>query len=132
YFSCANWGKRSIALNVAVPAGREVVHDLVRVSDVVIASDKPGDDLRLGLDPATLLGVNGRLIYAQISACGRDDPRPGFDAIIQADAGCTYLNGAADGGPVKMPVALVDLLAAHQLKEALLLALLRRERTGRG
>ncbi|HEX7036280.1 MAG TPA: CaiB/BaiF CoA-transferase family protein [Pseudomonadales bacterium] len=132
YFSCANWGKRSIALNVAVPAGRAVVHDLARAADVVIASYKPGDDVKLGLDPATLCAENPRLIYAQISAYGNADPRPGFDAIIQAESGFTYLNGEADGPPVKMPVALMDLLAAHQLKEAILLALLVRERTGAG
>jgi len=132
YFSCANWGKHSIALNVATPAGRRVIHQLCMTSDIVIASYKPGDDAKLGLDPATLLGLNERLIYGQISAYGAADPRPGFDAIIQAESGFTYLNGEAGGPPVKMPVALVDLLAAHQLKEAILLALLARERTGLG
>ena len=132
YFSCANWGKRSIALNVSTSAGRDVVHALARDSDVVIASYKPGDDVKLGLDAATLCALNPRLVYGQISAYGRDDPRPGFDAIIQAESGFTQLNGEADGPPVKMPVALMDLLAAHQLKEAILLALLARERTGRG
>lgn len=132
YFSCANWGKKSIALNVASAGGRQVVHDLARQSDVVIASYKPGDDVKLGLDPDTLRGLNPRLVHAQISAYGLDDPRPGFDAIIQAESGFTFLNGEADGPPVKMPVALVDLLAAHQLKEAILVALLMRERTGEG
>lgn len=132
YFSCANWGKRSIALNLASDSGRRVVHDLCRSSDVVIASFKPGDDRKLGLDPQTLQGLNERLIYAQISAYGGSDSRPGFDAIIQAESGFTYMNGESDGQPLKMPVALVDLLAAHQLKEAILLALLTRERTGRG
>jgi crotonobetainyl-CoA:carnitine CoA-transferase CaiB-like acyl-CoA transferase len=132
YFSCANWGKQSLALDVAQPAGRRVVLELARRSDVVIASYKPGDDVKLGLDAATLRADNPRLIYAQISAYGLDDPRPGFDAIIQAESGFTYLNGEADGGPVKMPVALMDLLAAHQLKEAILLALLARAGSGLG
>lgn len=132
YFSCANWGKRSIALDVAHPAGRQVVHDLARQSDVVIASYKPGDDVKLGLDAATLLELNPGLIYGQISAYGGNDSRPGFDAIIQAESGFTYLNGEPDGAATKMPVALMDLLAAHQLKEAILLALLKRERTGAG
>ncbi|MEQ8860327.1 MAG: CaiB/BaiF CoA-transferase family protein [Pseudomonadales bacterium] len=132
YFSCANWGKRSIAVDVTKNPGRELIHRLAGVSDVVIASYKPGDDARLGLDPATLLARNPRLIYAQISAYGSADPRPGFDAIIQAESGFTYLNGEPGGPPVKMPVALVDLLAAHQLKEAILLAMLQRERSGRG
>ncbi|MEQ8483890.1 MAG: CaiB/BaiF CoA-transferase family protein [Pseudomonadales bacterium] len=126
YFSCANWGKRSIALNVATPSGRQVIHDLARRADVVIASYKPGDAARLGLDAEALRAVNPALIYAEISAYGDADPRPGFDAIIQAEAGFTHLNGEADGPPVKMPVALMDLLAAHQLKEGILLALLAR------
>lgn len=132
YFSCANWGKRSIALNVGTPTGREVVQAMARDADIVIASYKPGDDVKLELDPPRLIGMNPRLIYGQISAYGLEDSRPGFDAIIQAESGFTYLNGEADGGPVKMPVALVDLLAAHQLKEALLIALLERARTGEG
>jgi crotonobetainyl-CoA:carnitine CoA-transferase CaiB-like acyl-CoA transferase len=132
YFSCANWGKSSIALDVAVDAGREVVRHLVAQADIVLVSYKPGDDRKLGLDAERLRGVNPRLIYAQISAYGSDDPRPGFDAIIQAESGFTYLNGTPGGPPVKMPVALVDLLAAHQLKQAILLALLQRERSGEG
>jgi crotonobetainyl-CoA:carnitine CoA-transferase CaiB-like acyl-CoA transferase len=132
YFSCANWGKRSLALNVATDGGRRAVHDLARQSDVVIASYKPGDAGRLGVDAATLLGLNPKLIVAEISAYGGDDPRPGFDAIIQAEAGFTHLNGEPDGAPLKMPVALMDLLAAHQLKEAILVALLQRCVSGSG
>lgn len=132
YFSCANWGKRSIALDVASADGRRIARRLAERADVVLASYKPGDDRKLGLDPDSLRAANPRLIYGQISAYGRHDRRPGFDAIIQAESGFTYLNGEPDGPPVKMPVALVDLLAAHQLKEAILLALLERERHGRG
>lgn len=128
YFSCANWGKRSLALDISTREGRDIVHQLAARSDVVIASFKPGDDRKLALDPETLRALNPALIYAQISAYGRDDPRPGFDAIIQAESGFTHLNGEADGPATKMPVALVDLLAAHQLKEGILLALLERER----
>lgn len=132
YFSCANWGKRSIALDVATAAGRRAVHDIVRACDVVVMGYKPGDEKKFGVDYATLSALNARLIYLQNTAYGADDPRPGFDAIIQAESGFTFLNGEADGPAVKMPVALVDVLAAHQLKEGLLLALLRRERSGQG
>ncbi|MFU8814956.1 MAG: CaiB/BaiF CoA transferase family protein [Pseudomonadales bacterium] len=132
YFCCANWGKQSLALDVAKPAGRQAAVDLARRADIVIASYKPGDDAKLGLDAVTLCTLNPRLIYAQISAYGRHDPRPGFDAIVQAESGFTHLNGAAGGPAVKMPVALVDLLAAHQLKQAILLALLARANSGLG
>ncbi len=132
YFSCANWGKESIAIDTTTAAGLSIAHDLCARADMVTASFKPGDAPKLKLDYASLAAHNPRLIYGQINAYGEDDPRPGFDAIVQAEAGFTFLNGEPDGPPTKMPVALVDLLAAHQLKEALLLALLKRERTGRG
>ena len=132
YFSCANWGKRSIALDVSEAAGQQVVHELVRQGDVVVMGYKPGDETKFGFDYATLKTINPRLIYLQNTAYGADDPRPGFDAIIQAESGFTHMNGEAGGPPVKMPVALVDVLAAHQLKEGLLLALLKRQRTGEG
>jgi len=132
YFSCANWGKESMACDYTRPAGRALVHALVRRADVVVASFKPGDEVRLGLDYPTLAALKPDLVYGQITAYGADDPRPGFDAILQAECGFTYLNGEPDGGPTKMPVALIDLLLAHQLKEGLLLALLKRERGGGG
>lgn len=132
YFACANWGKESLACDFTAASGRAVVHDLVRRADIVVVSFKPGDELKFGLDYATLSALNPRLIYGQVTAYGPDDPRPGFDAILQAEAGFTYLNGEPGGPPTKMPVALIDLLLAHQLKEGLLLALLKRERTGSG
>ncbi len=132
YFSCTNWGKESIALDYTNPAGLRIAHELCRRADIVTASFKPGDAEKLKLDFATLSALNPRLIYGQINAYGDDDPRPGFDAIVQAEAGFTFLNGEPDGPPTKMPVALVDLLAGHQLKEGLLLALIKRERTGQG
>lgn len=132
YFSCANWGKESVACDYATPAGLELAHALAARADIVVASFKPGDETKLGLDYATLNELNPRLVYGQITAYGTDDPRPGFDAILQGESGFTYLNGEPDGPPTKMPVALVDLLLAHQLKEGLLLALLKRERTGEG
>ena len=93
---------------------------LVKVSDVVIVGYKPGDETKFGLDYETLKALNPAVIYLQITAYGSNDPRPGFDAIVQAQSGFTHLNGEAGGVAVKMPVALVDLLAAHQLKEGLL------------
>lgn len=132
YFSSVNWGKESIGVDLRHPAGKQVVYDLIAKADIVIASYKPGDAAKLGMDAATLLQRHPKLIYADLSAYGGDDERVGFDAIIQAEAGFTYMNGSLQGEPVKMPVALMDLMAAHQLKEGILLALLAREWTGLG
>ena len=132
YFSASNWGKRSIALDLKNDGDRGVAHQLVEHADVVIVSFRPGGAQRFGLDAESLRKRDPKLIYVEISAYGVDDNRPGFDAIIQAEGGFTYLNGPKDGEATKMPVALVDILAAHQLKEGLLLALLKRERSGEG
>jgi len=134
YFSGCNLGKRSIALNAKEPRGRDICRRLAAASDVVVASYKPGDDEKLGLDAKTLRSEHPRLIYAQITGYGLDDPRVGYDALIQAESGFTFMNGepGPDRQPTKMPVALVDVLCGHQLKEAILLALLNRERTGEG
>uniref|UniRef100_A0A7S1VZ21 Formyl-CoA transferase n=1 Tax=Alexandrium catenella TaxID=2925 RepID=A0A7S1VZ21_ALECA len=134
YFSSCNLGKRSIALDASKPRGQAICRQLAAKSDVVVASYKPGDAEKLGLDAKVLRSENPRLIYAQITGYGLDDPRVGYDALIQAEAGFTFMNGepGPDRLPTKMPVALVDLLCAHQLKEAILLALWQRDRTGGG
>ena len=132
YFASANWGKSSIALDLGEAADQDLAGRLARAVDVVVVGYKPGDEVKFGLDYEKLRAANPGLIYLQVTAYGTEDPRPGFDAIVQAEAGFTHMNGEPDGGPVKMPVALMDLLAAHQLKEGLLLALLKKARTGQG
>ena len=132
YFAATNWGKKSLTVDLTKIEGQTIAQGLAAKADVVIAAFKPGDDARLGVEATRLRAANPKLIYAQVSAYGIEDPRPGFDAVIQAEAGFMHLNGDPEGPPTKMPVALMDLLAAHQLKEALLLALLKRERFGEG
>ena len=133
YFAAANWGKTTRVLDLRTAAGRAEVQELAAQSDLVLASYKPGDAEKLGVDYATLSAENPRLIYGQITGYGPAEPRAGYDAVLQAEAGFMHLNAAGpDEPPQKMPVALMDLLAAHQLKEGLLTALYQRERTGRG
>lgn len=132
YFSSVNWGKESIAVDLTTDRGRRVVHDLARRADIVVASYKPGDARRLGVDWTTLSGINPRLVYGEITAYGEDSARVGYDAVIQAETGFMSMNGTEESGPLKMPVALMDLLAGHQLKEGLLVELLRRAKSGRG
>jgi crotonobetainyl-CoA:carnitine CoA-transferase CaiB-like acyl-CoA transferase len=130
YFSCANWGKKSLCLDL--PNDVEQLYTLLRKADIVLASYKPGDAEKLQTDYESLKKINSKIIYGHITGYGNDSERVGYDAIIQAEAGFTYINGEKGGNSLKMPVALVDLLAAHQLKEGILLALLRREKTGEG
>ena len=132
YFTAVNWGKQSILIDMRQAEGRAQVHELAGEADLVIASYKPGDAEKLGVDYTTLRALNPRLIYGHITSYGPNNPRAGFDAIIQAESGFTFMNGHPDGPPTKMPVALTDVLAAHHLKEGILVALIRRMQTGQG
>ena len=132
YFSSCNVGKESVALSLDRPEAQRILHRLVLRADVVIASFLPGQAERLGADAATLRALNPRLVYGSISGYGPDEPRAGYDAVLQAESGFLHMNGSPDGEATKMPVAIVDLMASHQLKQAILLALWRRERSGEG
>ena len=84
------------------------------------------------MDYKSLKKVNPRLIYASVEGMGAGDQRPAFDVVLQAETGFISMTGNEGEPYSKMPVALIDLLAAHQLKQGILLALLQREKTGRG
>ena len=131
YFSAANWGKSSITLDVKKEEDLNAVYDLVSTADIVITSYKPGDAEKLKLDYATLSVINEKIIYGAITGYSSKD-KVGYDAIIQAESGFMYMNGQKDALPTKMPVALMDILTAHQLKEGILVAMLNREKTGSG
>lgn len=132
YFSSVNWGKESLALDLGAPRGREILRQLVPLADIVLVNFKHGDAEKLGADYDSLKKHNPRLIYGHITGYGKQSPRAGYDAIIQGESGFTFMNGEPNGPPTKLPVALIDILAAHQLKEGLLLALLKRDRTNLG
>jgi len=132
YFCSVNWGKKSIAVNLETVEGRNIVHRLAEQADVLIASYKPGDSTKIGVDYETLSALNPGLIYGQITGYGSNDPRVGYDAVIQAEAGFISINGEPGRTSLKMPVALVDILAGHHLKEGILLAMLEKSKTGKG
>jgi crotonobetainyl-CoA:carnitine CoA-transferase CaiB-like acyl-CoA transferase len=132
YYASVNWGKTVWMLDLNDPADRAQVLEAVRQADIVISNFRPDSARKLGMDYDSLQQINPRLLFGHITGFGDDNPLPAFDVVLQAEAGFLFMNGEPGGEPVKMPVALIDLLAAHQLKEGLLLALLRRERTGQG
>jgi crotonobetainyl-CoA:carnitine CoA-transferase CaiB-like acyl-CoA transferase len=132
YFCSVNWGKMSLHADLYTKQGRDIVHQLVSQADVVIASYKPGDAEKLSVDFKTLSTINPKLIYGQLTGYGSGNERVGYDAVVQAEAGFMFMNGEPGGASLKMPVALIDILAAHHLKEGLLLALLEQMRTGGG
>ena len=128
YFSAVNWGKQSVVMDLNTQLDR--FYELVKTADIVIANYKPGAAEKLRVDYPSLKKINPRLLYAHLTGYGIQNPRSGYDAIIQAESGFLYLNGHPAQPPVKMPVALMDILAAHQMKEALLIGLLMRHRSG--
>jgi len=132
YFWSVNAFKEVMSIDLEKESGQRSLHDLVRNADIVIANYRPGDDKKLKADAATLCALNPRLIYASVSGFGAGSTRTAYDLILQAESGFMSMNGEKNGRPLKMPVALIDLLAGHQLKEAILIALLNRYRTGNG
>ena len=113
----------------------EVVVRLAARSDVMLESFRPGVAERLGIGYETVAAVNPRLVYATISAFGREGPwrdRPGVDGIVQAIGGIMSVTGTEDGGPVKVGVPAADMVAGIFSSQAIVAALYARERTGRG
>jgi formyl-CoA transferase len=134
-FARLNRGKRSLAIDLKSPEGRDVFLRLVRRSDVIVENMRPGTMSDLGLAPADLLRENERLVYAAISGWGQDGPyadRPALDIIVQAMSGLMSITGEEGGGPVKVGVSIADLSAALYGTIAILAALRARDRDGRG
>jgi len=136
FFQSWNRSKRSIALDLAAPAGREVVHDLVRRADVAIENYRPGVTAKLGIDYETLQAVNPRIIYCSSTAFGDRGPdrdRPGYDPVLQTIGGAAAANARFNGGKVAVSaVAVSDYAASLLIAAGVSAALYHRERTGLG
>lgn len=124
YFSAVNAGKRSIGLDYNSEDDLAIVHRLLEKADIVLLNLRKGQAEKWGLSCDQLLESYPNLLIGQIMGYSVDDNRPAYDAVIQAESGFMYLNGEKDGDPLKMPVALIDLLAGHELKQGLLVKLL--------
>ncbi|MGC2086351.1 MAG: CoA transferase [Bradyrhizobium sp.] len=134
-FISLNRNKRGIALDLTIPGARDVARDLIAKADVVVENFSATVMGKFGLDYASVSPANPRLIYCSISAYGRKGPfawRPGFDPITQAESGFMSLNGFPDGPPVRTGPPIVDMATGMSACNAILLALLARERLGRG
>ncbi len=132
YYHSTNWGKKTLMLDLSEAEERDVAIGLISGADILIANFKSDSAEKLKMDYGFLKNKNPKLIYANLTAYGEGDNAPGFDVLLQAETGFLYMNGEPDRPPVKMPVALIDILAAHQLKEAILIGLLKRKNTGKG
>ncbi|MEF7616763.1 CoA transferase [Aquincola sp. MAHUQ-54] len=135
YFNSMNRNKRSIALDLQTPEGQATARELATKCDVVIQNFKFGGMEKLGLGYAQLRALNPRLIYCSVSGYSRggsEAARPGYDLVVQGEAGLMALNGEADQPPLKFGVAAVDLMTGMYSAQAILAALYQREQTGNG
>ena len=135
YFLSINRNKESVTLDFKQQAGRRILDRLLADADVVVENFRPGTLTKLGLDYASLAPTHPRLIYCSISGFGHTGPRhreAGYDAVMQGEGGLMSITGTADGPPVRLGVAIADIVSGMFAAQGITAALLVRERTGRG
>ena len=135
YFQTANRGKRSLCVDMSVVKGQQLIKQLVAKADVLIENFKVGGLAKYGLDFDSLSAINPRLVYCSITGFGQygpDKDRAGYDFMIQAMGGLMSVTGSEDGEPMKVGVAVVDVMAGLYASNAIQGALIHQLRTGQG
>src|SRR6267143_382951 len=122
YFLSVNRNKKSLAADLSVAEDRRLIEDLIAEADVVLENFLGGALARLGLDVEVLLDRNPSLIWCTISGFGPDSPRPGYDFVMQAECGWMAITGERDGAPMKVGIALADVVAGKDATIAVLAA----------
>ena len=127
--------KRSITLNLKAAGGKDAFLALAKKADVIVENYRPDVKKRLGIDYATVAKLNPRIIYGSISGFGQDGPladRPGFDQIAQGMGGLMSITGEPGKGPMRVGIPIADLCAGIFMSQGIMLALMERERSGKG
>ena len=132
YYCAVNWNKEVRLLDLNNKNDLNTFDQLLVKSDILIANYKKSTAIKLKMDYDRLSKLNPGLIYANITGFGEEDDRLAYDVVLQAETGFMSINGSKESGPTKMPVALIDILAAHQIKEGILVALIQKLKTGKG
>ncbi|MFT5657579.1 MAG: crotonobetainyl-CoA:carnitine CoA-transferase CaiB-like acyl-CoA transferase [Gammaproteobacteria bacterium] len=135
YFHGANRGKQSVCIDMSVEQGQELIRKLVVESDVLIENFKVGGLKKYGLDYESLKSINPKLVYCSITGFGQTGPyaeRAGYDFMIQAMGGLMSVTGTAEGEPMKVGVALADVMTGLYAANAIQAALIHQLRTGEG
>ena len=135
YYLCCNRNKQSLTLNLKSDAGRDIAAQLAECCDVLVENFLPGTLDGWGLSYASLSQRNPKLVYCSITGFGQTGPRrdePGYDIMIQAQAGVMSITGESNGPPMKVGVAISDITSGMFACNAILAALYARERTGKG
>ena len=135
YFLCTNRNKKSLTVDLKSADGIALIKQLAGQADVLIENFRPGAMDRLGLGEKALRAGNPKLVYASLSGFGADGPMadiPGYDLIVQAWGGLMSITGTNESGPLKVGVAIIDLVAGLMLGKAIVAALYAREKLGVG
>ena len=132
YFLSVNRNKKSITADLAIAPDRELIRSLIAGADVVVDNFKRGMLARNGFDIPTLLAEHPRLVWCTITGFGAESDRAGYDFVVQAEQGWMSITGDPDGAPMKVGVALADVVAGKDACIAILAALVARTRSGRG
>jgi crotonobetainyl-CoA:carnitine CoA-transferase CaiB-like acyl-CoA transferase len=139
FYLSANRNKKSIALDLSLPRGQDIIRKFAAISDVVVENFKVGTLSRYALDYESLRKINPSVVYCSITGFGQTGPyshRPGYDTLFQAMGGVMSVTGASDeapgGGPMKVGIILADILTGMYATIGILSALRHRERTGIG
>lgn len=131
----ANRNKKSLALSFNNPTGVEILHSLVRKCDILVENYLPGSLAKYSLDYDTVSALNPSLIYASVTGYGQTGPyrdRAGYDVMVEAEMGLMHITGERDGPPVKVGVAVTDIMTGMYTAIGIQAALLSRRETGLG
>ena len=137
YFISLNRNKKSLVLNLKLAKGKEILRELIGVSDVIVENFRPSTMKKMGFGWEEIQKMNPRIIYAAISGFGHDSPpeyaaRPSYDMVAQAYSGLMSITGPVGGPPCRVGSSVGDIFAGHQAVIGIMAALMHREKTGRG
>ena len=135
YFMSVNRNKKSMTLNLKKESAIEIIHKLIKQSDIIIENFRPGTMERLGLSYTEVKEINPKIIYCSISGFGQDGPYrllPGMDQVLQGMGGLMGITGEPNGPPIKVGVAVADIAGGMFAAYGIMLALFNREKTGKG
>jgi CoA:oxalate CoA-transferase len=137
YFISLNRNKKSLVLNLKSAKGKEILRELIEVSDVIIENFRPSTMKKMGFGWEEIQKINPRIIYAAISGFGHDSPpeyaaRPSYDMVAQAYSGLMSITGPVGGPPCRVGSSVGDIISGQQAVIGIMAALVYREKTGRG
>jgi formyl-CoA transferase/CoA:oxalate CoA-transferase len=135
YFLSVNRNKKSLTLNLKENEGKKIFYDLIKHADVVVENFRPGTTEKLGIQYEKVKEINEKIVYCSISGFGQNGPyrhKPGYDLILQGMGGLMTMTGEEGGAPIKIGVAITDIAAGMFGAYGIVLALLSREKMGKG